>query len=55
MAVKRRVGFRIDPYQRARSVEKGRKQETENGLGAVWARCRSAKAATGCARYSVRL
>ena len=55
MAVKRRVGLRIDPYQRARAVEKGRKQEAENGLGAVWARRRSAKSATGCARYSVRL
>ena len=55
MAVKRRVGFRIEPYQRARTVEKGRKQGAENGLGAVWARRRSAKSATGCARYSVRL
>ena len=55
MAVKRRVSLRIDPYQRARAVEKGRKQEAENGLGAVWARRRSAKSATGCARYSVRL
>ena len=55
MAVKRRVGLRIDPYQRARAVEKGRKQEAENGLGAVRTRCRSAKPATGCARYSVRL
>ena len=55
MAVKRRVGLRIDPYQRARAVKKGRKQEAENGLGAVQARCMSAKFATGCARYSVRL
>ena len=55
MAVMRRVSFRIDPYQRARAVEKGRKQEAENGLGAVRARCMSAKFATGCARYSVRL
>ena len=55
MAVKRRVGLRIDPYQRARAVEKGRKQEAENGLGAVRAKRRSAKSATGCARYSVRL
>ena len=55
MAVKRRVGLRIDPYQKARAMEKGRKQEAENGLGAVWARRRSAKSATGCARYSVRL
>ena len=55
MAVKRRVGLRIDPYQRARAVEKGRKQEAENGLGAVRTRRRSAKPATGCARYSVRL
>ena len=55
MAVKRRVSLRIDPYQRARAVEKGRKQEAENGLGAVWARRMSAKSATGCARYSVRL
>ena len=42
MAVKRRVRFRIEPYQRARSVEKGRKQGAENGLGAAWARRRSA-------------
>ena len=55
MAVKRRVGLRIDPYQKARAMEKGRKQEAENGLGAVRARCMSAKFATGCARYSVRL
>ena len=55
MAVKRRVGLRIDPYQRARAVKKGRKQEAENGLGAVRTRRRSAKPATGCARYSVRL
>ena len=55
MAVKRRVGIRIDPYQRARAVEKGRKQEAENGLGVVRAKRRSAKSATGCARYSVRL
>ena len=55
MAVKRRVGLRIDPYQKARAMEKGRKQEAENGLGAVQARCMSAKFATGCARYSVRL
>ena len=55
MAVKRRVGLRIDPYQKARAMEKGRKQEVENGLGAVWARRRSAKFTTGCARYSVRL
>ena len=55
MAVKRRVGFRIDPYQRARAMEKGRKQEADNGLGAVRMRRRSAKPATGCARYSVRL
>ena len=55
MAVKRRVILRIDPYQKARAMEKGRKQEAENGLGAVWARRRSAKSATGCARYSVRL
>ena len=47
MAVKRRVGLRIDPYQRARAVEKGRKQEAENGLGAVRTRRRSAKPATG--------
>ena len=47
MAVKRRVGFRIEPYQRARTVEKGRKQGTENGLGAAWAKCKSAKPATG--------
>ena len=50
MAVMRKVRFRIDPYQRARPVEKGRKQEAENGLGVVWARCMSAKSATGCAR-----
>ena len=37
----------IDPYQRARAVKKGRKQEAENGLGAVRARCMSAKFATG--------
>ena len=43
MAVKRRVGLRIDPYQKARAMEKGRKQEAENGLGAVWARRMSAK------------
>ena len=55
MAVKRRVSLRIDPYQKARAMEKGRKQEAENGLGAVWARRMSAKFATGCARYSVRL
>ena len=55
MAVKRRVGLRIDPYQRARAVKKGRKQEAENGLGVVRTRRRSAKPATGCARYSVRL
>ena len=55
MAVKRRVGLRIDPYQKARAMEKGRKQEAENGLGAVRARHMSAKPATGCARYSVRL
>jgi hypothetical protein len=55
MAVKRRVSLRIDPYQKARAMEKGRKQEAENGLGAVRARCMSAKFATGCARYSVRL
>ena len=55
MAVKRRVGLRIDPYQKARAMEKGRKQEAENGLGAVRARCMSTKFATGCARYSVRL
>ena len=47
MAVKRRVGLRIDPYQRARAVEKGRKQGTENGLGAAGAKCKSAKPATG--------
>jgi hypothetical protein len=47
MAVKRRVGLRIDPYQKARAMEKGRKQEAENGLGAVRARCMSAKSATG--------
>ena len=47
MAVKRRVGLRIDPYQKARAMEKGRKQEAENGLGAVWARRMSAKSATG--------
>ena len=35
MAVKRRVSFRIEPYQRARQVEKGRKQGAENGLGAA--------------------
>ena len=34
MAVKRRVGLRIDPYQKARAMEKGRKQEAENGLAA---------------------
>ena len=47
MAVKRRVGLRIDPYQRARSVEKGRKQGTENGLGAARVKSKSAKSATG--------
>ena len=47
MAVKRRVGLRIDPYQKARAMEKGRKQEAENGLGAVRARCMSTKFATG--------
>ena len=47
MAVKRRVGLRIDPYQKARAMEKGRKQGTENGLGAAWAKCKSAKPATG--------
>ena len=47
MAVKRRVSLRIDPYQRARAVEKGRKQGTENGLGAAGAKCKSAKPATG--------
>ena len=47
MAVKRRVGLRIDPYQKARAMEKGRKQEAENGLGAVRARRMSAKSATG--------
>ena len=35
MAVKRRVGLRIDPYQKARAMEKGGKQEAENGLGAA--------------------
>ena len=47
MAVKRRVGLRIDPYQKARAMEKGGKQEAENGLGAVRARRMSAKSATG--------
>lgn len=47
MAVKRRVGFRIDPYQRARAVEKGGKQGTENGLGAARVKSKSAKSATG--------
>ncbi len=47
MAVKRRVGLRIDPYLRARAVEKGRKQGTDNGLGAAGAKCKSAKPATG--------
>ena len=47
MAVKRRVGLRIDPYQKARAMEKGRKQGTENGLGAAGAKCKSAKPATG--------
>ena len=47
MAVKRRVGLRIDPYQKARAMEKGRKQEAENGLGAAGAKCKSAKPATG--------
>ena len=47
MAVKRRVSLRIDPYQKARAMEKGRKQEAENGLGAVRARRMSAKSATG--------
>ena len=42
MAVKRRVSFRIEPYQRARLVEKGRKQGAENGLGAAWVKCKSA-------------
>ena len=28
-------------------MEKGRKQEAENGLGAAWAKCKSAKPATG--------
>ena len=42
MAVKRRVRFRIEPYQRARLVEKGRKQGAENGLGAAWVKCKSA-------------
>ena len=35
VAVKRRVSSRIDPYQKARGMEKGRKQGTENGLGAA--------------------
>ena len=47
MAVKRRVGLRIDPYQKARAMEKGGKQEAENGLGAVRVRRMSAKSATG--------
>ena len=47
MAVKRRVGLSIDPYQKARAMEKGGKQEAENGLGAVRARRMSAKSATG--------
>ena len=47
MAVKRRVSFRIEPYQRARQVEKGRKQGAENGLGAAWTKRKSAKSATG--------
>ena len=42
MAVKRRVSFRIEPYQRARLVEKGRKQGAENGLGAAWVKRKSA-------------
>lgn len=61
MAVKRRVGLRIDPYQKARAMEKGGKQEAENGLGAVWARRMSAKSATGapvtasgCKQHSCR-
>ena len=41
MAVKRRVRFRIEPYQRARSVEKGRKQGAENGLGAARTKSKS--------------
>ena len=47
VAVKRRVSFRIDPYQKARGMEKGRKQGTENGLGAAWAKRKSAKPTTG--------
>ena len=61
MAVKRRVGLRIDPYQKARAMEKGRKQGTENGLGAAGAKCKSAKPATGapvtasgCKQYGCR-
>ena len=47
LAVKRRVGLRIDLYQRAWTVRAGGEQGAENGLGAARARGKSAKPATG--------
>ena len=47
LAVKRRVSSRIDPFQRAWTVEAGGEQGAENGLGAARARGKSTKLATG--------